>query len=141
MATIPAISNALAIILCNAVVDALDGGAGAGYVEVRTGSPPSTVDDAATGTLLVTITLGDPAFGAAADTSPGAAATMNATAGAVNAVATGTPGWFRAYDSNNVGIVQGTVGTASADMIASSATITTGFPVNIVSWVWRQREN
>ena len=50
---------------CDAVVDLLDAGAGAGTIKIYTGSQPASANDAASGTLLATITLSDPAFGAA----------------------------------------------------------------------------
>lgn len=43
---------------CQALSDALDGG----YFEVRTGTQPASVDDAATGTLIATVVLNTPSF-------------------------------------------------------------------------------
>lgn len=52
--------------LCNALVDAIDAGAGAGTLEIRTGAAPAATTDADTGTLLATLTFSDPAYGNAA---------------------------------------------------------------------------
>ena len=134
MATSTKISNAAAKAACDAVVDLLDGGSGAGYIEIRTGSPPSNVDDAATGTLLATLPLSDPAFGSAADANPGGIATASAITSDSSADATGTAGWFRGFDSNAVAVIQGTVGTSDADLILASTSITTGNTVSITSW-------
>ena len=49
----------------DAVVDRIDGGSGAGTIKVYTGSQPATTATAPSGTLLLTFTLNDPAFGAA----------------------------------------------------------------------------
>lgn len=134
MAAEPKISNAAAIAACNAVVDLLDAGASAGYIQCRTGAAPSNVDDAASGTLLGTLTLSDPAFGNAADINPGARATASAITGDSSADATGTIGYCRAYDSNNVAIIQGTAGTSSADFIFDSVSVTAGQTINLTSW-------
>lgn len=128
------ISNAGAIAACNALVDLLDAGAGAAYIEIRTGTQPATVETAATGTLLATLTCSDPAFGNAADENPGAKATANAIASDTSADATGVAGWFRAYDSNNVAIIDGTCGTTGTDMILDDDNITIGGVVACTSW-------
>ena len=50
--------------LANAIKTAIDTGAGAGgTIKIYCGSQPATPQDTATGTLLVTLTLGDPSFG------------------------------------------------------------------------------
>ena len=48
---------------CDAIVDEIDAGSGAGTIAIRTGSQPTNVGDADTGTLLGTLTFSDPAFG------------------------------------------------------------------------------
>lgn len=114
----------------DSIVDTLDAGAAAGYVEIRTGSQPAGGPaDAATGTVLATITLNDPAFGASAS---GTAALVTSPAVTdASADATGTAGWFRAYDSNNVAVVDGAVGT---EMTLNTSAIVAGQPVTITSW-------
>lgn len=128
------ISNAAALAMCNALVDLLDAGSGAGYIEIRTGSQPATVETAASGTLLATLTLSDPAFGDAADDNPGAIATANSITDDSSADATGTAGWFRAYDSDDNAIIDGTAGTSGTDLILDDASITSGQTVKINSW-------
>src|SRR5687767_6254900 len=90
--------------MCDALVDLLDAGAAAGKIEIRTGTRPANPNTAATGTLLATVTLIDPAFGAAAT----GAATL-ADPVAVTAVATGTATWCRFLDSNNNAVMDGDV--------------------------------
>lgn len=55
--------------VADANVDLLDGGT----IEVRSGAPPTAVNDADQGTLLATLTFGTPAFGAAGASNPGEA--------------------------------------------------------------------
>lgn len=101
------ISNLARSAAADAVVDLIDGGAGAGYIQVRTGAAPTNTTDANSGTLLATLTFSDPAFGAASS----GVATANAITSDSSVDATGTPGHFRAFDSNNVCIWQGTAGS------------------------------
>src|SRR3546814_13515378 len=93
-----------------------------GYVEVRTGSQPAGgTDTAATGTLLGTITLPNPAFGGAFDLDPDhaskgttgiAAADVNAVT-EVKAVAVGHAGLCRAYHSADAASWDGSMGGSS----------------------------
>ena len=129
------ISLAAAQAMLDALVDLMDAGAGAGYIEVRTGTRPDNVTDAATGTLLGTLTCSDPAFGAAADNNPGAKATASAITQDSSADNTGTASWFRAYDSDDLAIIDGNVGTSNADMILDSVNIKAGGPISITSWI------
>ncbi len=131
------ISASAAIDACNAVVDKFDVGTAnaTGKVEIRTGTQPADPDAAATGTLLVTILLQNPAFGAAVDASPGGKATVNGGGTLTGtAVATGTAGYFRAYDRDDVAIIDGECGTSGADMNLDSTSITSGQDVTIQTW-------
>lgn len=116
----------------DAVVDLLDAGAGAGYIEIRTGSQPATANTAATGTLLSTVTLDDPAFGSAASGTASAAGLPNTDTGD----AAGTAGWFRAYDSNGNAVIDGSVTATGGggDMELSTTTISVGVTVSVTAW-------
>lgn len=138
MTASPAISNAAAILILDALLDMLDVG-GVGYIQIRTGSPPTRVTDAATGTLLSTNTLSATAFGGAVNISPHARATANAVASAAP-VAGGIAGWFRAYRNDGTGIIQGNCGTSGTDMVLANTTITLGVPVVVTSWTETMRE-
>lgn len=116
----------------DAVVDLLDAG-GAGSIEIRTGAKPAAPGDAATGTLLATLTLPATAFGS----SVGGTANLNAVA-AVNAAASGDAGYFRAKSGAGTAIFDGTVGTAGADLNLNSVTITAGGQVSITSGTFSQ---
>lgn len=114
--------------MCDALVDLVDAGSGAGTIEIRTGSKPATPNTAATGTLLATVTLADPAFGAAAS----GVATLTDPA-AVDAVADGTAGWFRALDSTGAAVFDGTVTATGGggDLTLATTTVTTGLSIDV----------
>lgn len=100
--------------------DDLDGGT----LEIYTGDQPADPNDAPSGTLLVTITLPAPAFGAASGGSKAKAGTW-----ADSAVDAGVPGWFRASNAGATRNIDGKVNPEThiddADGITDSdATIT-----------------
>jgi hypothetical protein len=115
----------------DAVVDLIDGGAGAGTVKIYTGAQPASANDAESGSLLATVTLADPAFGAAA--TGVATATDPAS---VNASATGTAGWFRVEDSTGANIMDGdcTATGGGGSMTLSTTSLVSGSPVDITSF-------
>lgn len=116
----------------NAVADQLDAGSGPGTVQIRTGTQPASANDAASGTLLATVTLNDPAFGDASngvctlDVDPELTAT---------AVATGTAGWFRMLDSTGATVLDGSVTATSGggQLELASTSISSGGTVTITS--------
>lgn len=110
------------------VVGRLNAGAGPGTIKIYTGSQPASAGDAATGTLLATVTLADPAFGAAVS----GAATLTDPA-SVNAVASGTAGWFRAADSDGNTVFDGSITApgGAGDLTLSNTAITSGGPVDL----------
>jgi hypothetical protein len=130
------ITQAAAKAAADAVVDLLDAGAAAGYIEIRTGSQPATANTAASGTLLATLPLSDPAFGAATTASP-SVATASAITSDTNADASGTAGWFRAYDDNDVAVIDGSITTTAVgtgDMLLDDTNIVAGGTVAITAW-------
>lgn len=137
MATNTAIRNAVAITMLDLLVDALDAGGGPATIEVRTGAPPAATTDADSGTLLATLTCSTTAFGAAANDAGNhrAKAIAAAITSDTSADATGTGAHFRAKTTGGVVIIQGTVGTASADMILNTVSIAAGDTVACTSWI------
>jgi len=115
----------------NAIVDLVDGGAGAGYIEVRTGAPPATPAAANSGTLLATLVNADPAFG---DSVIGVA-TANAIANDSSADGSGDAGHFREFDSDDNVVLQGTAGEAAdtPNMTFADKSIVAGGVVSITS--------
>lgn len=112
----------IADLLRTAIVDLFDdycnAGAGAASLTIRTGAAPTATTDADTGTLLATLPMSDPAFGA------GSAGVITASAITDDASidATGTAAHFRIKDSNGLVVAQGSVGTSGsgADIIFNS---------------------
>lgn len=130
------ISNAIAIATCDLQVDEIDTGAGTAALNVYDGTPPANVDTALSGnTLLAELNLSNPAFGAAADITPGARATANAITDDSSANNTGTPTFYRVFNRNGDAVMQGTAGVGSGDL-NFGASIVSGQPVSITSWTW-----
>lgn len=119
----------------NGVVALADAGSGAGYVEIRTGAAPASPQASATGTLLATVTLNDPAYGSAVagictlDVTPQPAGT---------AVATNTAGWARLYDSAGNAVLDGLCGTSGAFVNLATLSIVSGVTVTITSGSYTQ---
>ena len=114
-----------------------------GRLLVYSGAAPASADTAPTGTLLATETLPATSFGAAG--TPAGGITMAGTPLTVNAVATGTAGYFRLQLSGDLGTtnttdrrLQGTctVTGGGGDMTFDNVNLTTGSPVNLTSFVY-----
>ena len=137
MAANPMVSMLSARAALDALLAKLNVGGTAGHIKIFSGAMPATTETADSGVLLSTLTLSTTAFPASADpgTTGLATATANAITSDTSAAATGTAGYFRAYDSAGVCIVQGTVGTSLADMILNTTSISAGATVAITSWV------
>ena len=129
------ISIAAANAAADAVVDLLDAGAGAGKLRIYDGTKPAGPGTAiSTQNLLAELTFSDPAFGAASS----GVATASAITSDSSADLTGTASWFRALDSNNVAIFDGTVGTSGADLNLSTTSIVAAVQVAITSLTYTQ---
>lgn len=128
-------------------------------IEVRTGSQPSSPDDAATGTLLGYLTVDGGTFahgavanglefGAAASGAIGKSSTQDWE---MTAIAEGTAGWFRMYanpadagaaDSGHVyPRIDGSVGTSGAQLNLSIVALTIGTPVAVTTFTITMRED
>jgi hypothetical protein len=116
---------------CDAVVDLLDGGVGVGTIKIYTGTQPATANDAATGTLLVTVSLADPAFG----TASSGASTLQGVPLSGTGVAAGTAGWARLADSSDATVMDGSVtGTGGGGQIEmDTTTVSIGLTVTITA--------
>lgn len=113
--------------MVDAIVDSLDG-AGPGTIQIRSGTRPALPTDTATGTLLATVTLANPAFGAGA----AGVATIVDPAG-VTAAATGTASWFRALNSSSAAKFDGSVTATGGggDLTLASTSVVSGTTVDI----------
>jgi hypothetical protein len=115
-----------------AVADLVDAGSGSGIIRIYSGSQPSSPNVAATGTLLATFTLNDPAFGA-----PGTGTVDLDTAPSLTTtgVAANDAGWFRLLDSAAAAVMDGSV-TASGgggDLIMSTITVSVGLTLQLTA--------
>jgi hypothetical protein len=127
------IQNASRSAMTDAITALLNGGSAAGHVEVRTGTQPADPDSAASGALLATVTLNDPAFGAATD----GVATADVTPALTQAAsADGNAGWFRGFDSNNASVIDGSVTATGGggDMQLNTIALVNGVDFTITSW-------
>jgi hypothetical protein len=106
---------------CDAVVDLVDGGAGAGKLKIKASS-----------TVLVTITLSDPAFGAASTgVATAAGLPLSGTAGA-----SGTADNAEITDSADTVIISGTL--AAMGITLDNTSINSGQTVNITAFTHTQ---
>lgn len=112
------------------VSGAVDAGAGPGYLEIRTGVQPASANDAASGTLLATVVMGDPAYGA-----PAGGVAAAADPAPVDATGAGDAGWFREYDSDGATVRDGNVTATGGggELELSSISLTPGIEVDITA--------
>lgn len=129
------LANATRSAAANAVVDSIDTG-GAGSIQIRTGSQPTNADDAASGTLLVTISLASTAFGAASN----GVATLASTPRTGTAVATGTAGYARVLDGAGAKVMDCSVTATGGggDITLASTSIVTDTTVSLTSMTYTQ---
>jgi hypothetical protein len=120
------------------VVDLIDGGTGTNpKMKLLSNAQPTSPDDSeGTGNTIVTIDLGAAAvFGNAGTSGNSATATASGiltktgTAGT-----TGTAVWFRVYDKSGDAVIDGSCGTATADLILDNTTINSGQEVKLKTW-------
>lgn len=120
----------LAVATANNLADAIDTLCGtAATLKVYTGAQPATGDTTASGTLLATFTLSNPAFGAAS----GGVITLSGTPKTVAASNSGTAGYFRIETSGAAKILDGSVGTSGNQLNLNTTSITSGVNVTITS--------
>lgn len=130
MVTDPSITTRVANTMLDTAIRLKANGA---FLNIYSGTVPTNADTALAGnTLLAQLTMGNPAFGAAAS----AVLTANAITADSSADNTGTASFFRLMgsDSNNQVLLQGTCGTSSADMIFNSVAISSGANVSVSSF-------
>lgn len=137
------VSIAFAQASIDAGLDLLDEGTADGMLEGRSGAQPVDPNAATTGTLLFSLDLGTPAFGAAADGAPGADATAAAIADDTSADATATLGYVRGSSSNSFPTplnahIDGEAGTSGADFNFNTLAIVSGATISMTSWVVTQ---
>jgi hypothetical protein len=132
------IANAQAIQACDVIVDACDLGTtnASATLTIYSGTPPANVDASLSGnTVLAQLAMSNPAFGGAADISPGARATASTITDDSSANATGTASFFRILDRDNVPRIQGTVTATGGggELELKSVSINSGVIVEVTS--------
>src|SRR5688572_28974696 len=129
------ITNAVAILGLDAIVDSFDTGTAA-VINIYDGSVPADADTAlGAQNLLAQLLMNATAFGGAADDTPGAIATAAAITDDSSADLTGTATFFRVLTQDGGTVrCQGTVGTSSADLILNTTSITSGSTVSITAF-------
>ncbi len=114
--------------------------ANGGLMKIYTSPQPSTPETAiTTQTLLSTVTMGTPAFGAASN----GIITANAISQDNSIAQTGTAAWFRLYKSDGTTVISdGTVGLVSSgsDLEMNSVSLLQGaiFQVGSLTWTLPQ---
>jgi hypothetical protein len=119
------LSTATANALLNAITTAIGS---SGRCKIYAGTVPTNVGDAA-GTLLADVPLSATSFPAASAGSM----SLNGTPLTVAATTSGTATYFRITTSGGTAVVQGTVGTSSADLILNTVALTATVTVSITS--------
>jgi hypothetical protein len=116
----------------NVVVALVDADVGPASIQIRSGPQPANANDAASGTLLATVTLADPAFSAAVV----GVATLDATPVlSTVGVAAGTAGWFRVLDNSGDTVMDGavTLTGGGGEMELNTLTISVGVTFEITA--------
>lgn len=127
------LSNAARSAGADAIADRVDAGAAAGKIRIYTASRPAGPDTAiGAQTLLAEFALADPAFGPAANGVKTLDATPVLTA---TGLAAGTAAWFRALDSNNVAVMDGSVTATGGggDLQLNTTTVSVGLALEITA--------
>lgn len=127
MAANPKFSDTMVNAEANAIGDALN----SGFIRIYDGSQPANADTAVSGqTLLAELTFSADAFPAAV----AGLLTANAITSDSSANATGTASWARILASNGTTVwFDGSVGTASANVVINSTAISAGATVSCSS--------
>lgn len=114
--------------------NSIDAGSAA-VINIYDGSVPADADASiGASTLLAQLTCSAQALASVVDDTPGALATFASITADSSANATGTATYFRILtQSGGTTIAQGTVATASADLILNTTAITSGSTVTITS--------
>lgn len=113
---------------CNAVVDLVDAGSGAGKIRIKSGG----------GTVIGEVAFADPAFGNAANGAAAAASTPRTGAGVAAAGAGTAAATFDVTDSDNNVIWSGAVGNGSGELDLDNVNIADGQVISISSFTHTQ---
>lgn len=124
-----AVAQSMMVAFANTAIDA----GTAAVINIYDGTPPADANAAITGNILAQLTCSTTAFGTPTTANP-SVATANAISSDVSADSTGTASHFRIL-TQAAGTVcfQGSVGTATANLILNTVSITSGSTVAITA--------
>lgn len=132
------ITNAVAIVACNAINARIDSGAangGKGKLAIYSGTRPVTGNDPIVAqTKLIEFELPNPCFQGAVQVGSTGTATANPIT-PVTALASGNASFFRVFNSDDVAIFDGDVTdtTGNGDLKLSTVAVVAGIDVTVVS--------
>lgn len=131
-------TKALAAAALDAILATINSGGDAGSIKIYTGSAPSDLATAATGTLLSTAPLVDGSQNAFGSTNTTTLVATGYTSGGkfaedTNVANTATAGYFRLCDKDGVAVLQGGVGTSGADLNLTTTSLTAGDKLTITA--------
>lgn len=106
----------------------VDSGAGAGYIEIYSGTRPVT--GGADGGLLATLTMTDPSFAVA----NGSAVIIANPIADETAAAAGTASWFRVKTSTGTTVIDGDVTAGGGDLSLNTLTIALNATVSVTQF-------
>jgi hypothetical protein len=134
MALNPKRSNTAVSAAADAVCPLLN----SGYLRIYSGTQPATADTALSGnTLLAELRFSSTAFGSASN----GVATANSITADSSADNTGTATWFRALKSDGTTtVLDGSIGTSSADLVLNSTSISAGAQVSVTSFTYTENK-
>jgi len=133
------ISNTAALDACDAIVDLCEAGTAASFalLVIYEGSVPADADTALGGgnNVLASLTMSNPAFGAAdpMTASTPATATANSITDDASADAGGEASFFRILDLDATPVIQGAVSTSGAELNLNTTTIVATGRITITS--------
>ena len=126
------VTNAVAQSMQTALATATDAGTAA-VINIYDGSMPATADAAISGNVLAQLTCSSVMFSATTTANP-SVLTAGAISSDTSADSTGTASHFRILtQSGGTVIAQGSVGTATCDLILNTVSITSGSTVAITA--------
>lgn len=106
----------------------------AAVIEIYNGSVPADADASEANTLLASLTCSATCFSGDSDANPGGRITFDVITSDSSADATGTATHFRIKTQTGGTVCcQGTVGTATSDLIVNTTAFTSGSTVSITS--------
>lgn len=133
MANAFSITSAAAQSMMNALETAIDAGTAA-VIIIYSGTMPTDANAALSGNTVLSTLVCSATFAPTATAANPSVLTANAIANDTNAAATGTATFFRILtQAAGTVVAQGTVGTASADLILNTTSITSGSTVAITA--------